>query len=222
MAIAGITLGLSALKYAQSRQDAKRARRTDQQNIQRQDALNKQSQKNYQADVKRNSIGQRVKDAKAAGISPLAAMGGVGNAAPANLQFQPSKHVPTPNIGNQASSAMAEYNALTNQKLREETNGVRLQNELAKHELLKRKASLGVTVGRVTDPELPTPTKITAPYGTMNTSASTPQQIVEDEYGGIIGEGYGISRFLSDYFGVKNPRKPPKGYYTRKPLRGER
>lgn len=56
-------------------------------------------------------------------------------------------------------------------------------------------------------------TTLTGPGGgKFTTSASTPQQIVEDQYGGVVGEAYGIYRAASDHFGKK--RTPSADEFT--------
>lgn len=44
----------------------------------------------------------------------------------------------------------------------------------------------------------PSSQTITTPGGTWETSPTTPQQEVEDQYGGVVGEGYGIWRAIYD------------------------
>lgn len=170
-----------------------------------------------------NRIGITVADAKRAGIHPLAALGAnipttmglpvsnafgdsIGDAAAALGSILDRKDI------NIAKAQDAERRGLENDLLRAQIDAARSRTQIAK----LRAGAIGGPHGGVQDSVL-----LVGPSGgTHRTSASTTQQEMEDQYGGLVGEVYGVGRFLTDSYQnwrnsgkkkpvIKSPRKHP-------------
>jgi hypothetical protein len=134
-----------------------------------------------QREFAQKSIQWKTADAKAAGLHPLAALGAQTNTPTIPVQANPSGRIDIDYLNKIAQTATID-------KIRAETDYIKQQAKQAQLALSK---SPGTST--------PKSEKIITPFGDMETSATTKQQEVEDNYGGAVGEVYGASRFLSDF-----------------------
>lgn len=149
----------------------------------------------------RQRIQMTVNDAKAAGIHPLAALGvsssyqnpyggnPIGDAV-ASGASRVAENVA------QKPIAAAQLRVLNSEAARNEAEAQAIRAEAQSRTLIARaraSAQAGVTSTPLVGPET-----IVTPAGAHRTSATSAQQEVEDQYGGIAGEGYGLWRLLND------------------------
>lgn len=189
--------------------------------------LQAQHQFDQQMDHK---IRRQVADAKRAGIHPLYALGGSIGASPTisiaggNIpgQSQLGSHMadaahniagamfPTPKDKTQAEQ---------NQQLFEANLG-RIKSETAANLMLAQQREAQIAAQKLnamrTVTDYKEPSEIKTPLGNLELGPHTTQQEVEDQYGGIVGEAYGLSRFARDTYTQFDKKNRERGFYNSK------
>ena len=153
-----------------------------------------------QNDFAQKGISWRVQDAKNAGISPLAALG--ANVSAPSIGVMAHQDTVNPRPTKQANLGAA---MLLSAQIKKEDAMANYYNSQA---IATAKQASDHALNRQ---------QITTPWGKFNTSATTKQQQMEDEYGGLIGEIYGVGRFGNDV--IIEPLKNRKGTFYRNPRR---
>lgn len=189
-----------------------------------------------------NKIRRLVDDAKSAGVHPLAALGSsvAGSfASPVSPTFTPNTA-----MGDAVGNAAANFANMIPDKGAQQTTS--LQNDLLRAQINKTKAESAEILANATSRSLiskvraaaiggpgstltsksvsdPERVRFVTPGGTFTSSASTPAQTWEDQYGDLVGGLVGAGNFLSDSWqdakerwrGKQGPNLPSKGPKTR-------
>lgn len=138
-----------------------------------------------------SAIQRRVADAKAAGIHPLAALGaplsGSSFAAPVGSTDTGAA------IGDAISEVGRGLEAARDRELAEMELRSRIKVNETSAMLNAARSRTAIAEAQKLSRE-PDPIQIHSPLGKFTTGPYTAQQDVEDEYGGIIGEAYGVGR----------------------------
>ena len=155
-----------------------------------------------QKEFAQHGVRWRVADAEAAGIHPLAALGmPATQATPVGVGGNPAEGLEY--IANKLYDAQMQE-AVTNSQ--ESKARAKYYNTLADDIKNKPKVTGGNLVGNeVIVPGMVQnkPQVLQTPLGTHTTGKAVPQERMEQEYGGVIGEGYGIIRAYDDF--VRKP-----------------
>lgn len=161
-----------------------------------------------------NSLSGRVAEAKRVGIHPLAALG--YNQGEMIVPGQSNQGAP---IADAIHRAQKQKLGKPQQQANLEATNASAARDFAEAALLNSRAKREQMAAIAQPDRIPLQsTQLTGPgQGKFITSPSTPQQIVEDEYGGVVGEGYGMYRAIQDYMGPNRPgRKRPTEEQFRK------
>lgn len=165
-------------------------------------------------------IQDRVADAKKAGIHPLYAIGAGGGASPtvsAGVDNSMGNALADSGaiLGNAVASASkrpsaqeAELLGLQKQQIKSNTDRNEAETILFLSEAARniqnsnvRQESALLSAKELLDPSKPPkPTTLYTPLGKSKTGPTTKQQEYEDEYGGFVGELYGMIRWLQDQY----------------------
>jgi hypothetical protein len=155
----------------------------------------------------------RVRDAKKAGLHPLFALGASSNVSPTS--FIPGQ-APSGNIGRTGiaqraaniATTLSKYAPLTEMEKAQlqEINSSTAQNlataayynSRAQREAQNANSAPARARDRQDLTTINGKDYIKTPYGLVEVPDHTPQQAVEDEYGGIVGEVYGVSRLIGE------------------------
>jgi hypothetical protein len=147
-------------------------------------------------DMAKNRLTYAVADAKRAGLSPLAAIGAppwsppVTGSGPGDALLAASDSIRQSQLNSESKARVRLLDAQT----ADTVTRMKIASDLAR---LKITAShtkdTGLDIGIPKEELIYTPGS-----GRFRTGFSTKQEDVEDQYGGIVGELYGIGRFAND------------------------
>ena len=162
---------------------------------------NARADRRFQERMAKNSVQWRVHDAELAGLHPLAALGMSPNQAnPTMVGADPGQAVTK--VANMMYDAQMQEAVSNSKEAKAKAN---YYNAMA-DDVRKAKVTGGNLVGNeVIVPGLVQnkPQVLQTPLGTHSTGKAVPQERMEQEYGGVIGEGYGIIRAYDDF--VRKP-----------------
>jgi len=165
-----------------------------------------------QREMAQNGIRWRVEDAKAAGISPIAALGAQTSSPTIGVMANTS----TANALQNAGQALKEkkLNDLNAQLLESQIANNNAQSKMYLAEAQEANSRASVALNPANPPAA---ASIFTPLGDFKTSNTTKQQDVEDEYGGIVGEVYGVGRAINDWYQNAKPSLYGRNPYLRNP-----
>lgn len=160
----------------------------------------------------KKGIRWRVRDAKAAGIHPLYAMGapGVGQGQVVTGQSNTGSAVSDAanaiagGVRSQSSTARAQLRATNAAAERDEAQAAYWRSEARRS---SQKANSQQDLPHVLE-STPQTGKLPKGLGKLQTSDTVTQQEIEDQYGGVIGEAYGLYRAAHDYRNRPNRGMP--------------
>lgn len=162
---------------------------------------NRKREEKRQREFAQNSVTWRVADAKRAGIHPLAALGMSPNQAyPISIGSDPSS--PITRMINKMYDAEMQQTIMEGDEAKAKANYYNAMAEDIRNPQLGGNSLVGneqIVQGKVQNK----PQVLQLTGGTHQTGKSVPQERLEQEYGGIIGEGYGVIRALDDF--IVNP-----------------
>jgi hypothetical protein len=165
-----------------------------------------QRQYNQQRADSLRTIQHRVADAQAAGLHPLYAMGASANVSPTSFMPGQTAQGSLPKAAQgSAYSRMgdgmrqlmgptdmekAQLNAINASASRDEAEALYYASRAnTEAQIANSRQDGGHALGH---------DAIVTPYGSVQPGPHTPQQEVEDQYGGVVGEIYGVSRALGE------------------------
>lgn len=159
-----------------------------------------QNNEALQREFAQHGIRWKVDDAKAAGLHPLYALGGsgssytpsaiIGGSSPVGEAMQTMGQ----NLSRSARAVMTPEEKLL-QDLQIQEVRSRIKENDARANLLDAQASV---TGQQKSPGMPSGAVIHSPAGTFKTGPFTPAQTVQDEYGDLVENVYGMSRVAAE------------------------
>ena len=161
-----------------------------------------QQQMGLQARAYYSGIQDKVADAKAAGLHPLFALGGSGaqlSALPVDFPYSDSTE--TFRLASQGLRAMGRgmeglsRRAVEARISKDEAEAQKAESEAA---YWNQRALITADPFNQANPAAPVAQRIVTPYGGFTPGPWTSQQAVEDEFGGVVGEGYGVMKALDE------------------------
>lgn len=168
--------------------------------------------RDMQYDFAQNSLQWKTQDAKKAGLHPLAALGAQGysptiGSMPESAQADYS--TAASNIGNAISNSQARKQAQQQLNMENSRNNMvayaQVRKEMAQAKLYEAQAGditqqqLGASALARTGQDQNRDLSLVMPGGTIQGNPKhTPTSVVEDEYGGIASEIYGLNRVLGE------------------------
>lgn len=193
-----ITAGLDMIGAEQNRKQASKDRK-------------------MQMDLAKHGVSYRVNDAKAAGIHPLAALG-ISPSSASPVSVGSDAGAPLRKISNRLYDAQMQQAVQESNESRAKAN---YYNAMAE-DIRKPRVIGGNLVGNeeiINGVVQNKPQTLTMPMnGTFGTGNAVPQERIEQEYGGIIGEGYGLIRAFDDAIyrpGIKHRDKVDKQFFKK-------